>query len=263
MRTALLASLLIGTTCALLGVYVVLRRMAFIGDAIAHTTLPGLVIAYLNRWHPLTGALIAAVVTALGIGWLSRRDRLREDTAIGVLFTGMFALGITLISTINSYRDFSHMLFGNLLGVSGGDLLAISVVGVVVLAALLLLHKELVLTSVDPVHAAAIGLSAGRVRYLLLVLLALAVVVGIQAVGVVLTSALLVTPAATASLLTRRLGTMMLLAAGFASAGSVLGLYASYYLAVSSGGAVVLACTLLFGVVFAWHSARRPAAPGR
>lgn len=257
MRTALLASLLIGTTCALLGVYVVLRRMAFIGDAIAHTTLPGLVIAYLNRWHPLTGALVAAVVTALGIGWLSRRDRLREDTAIGVLFTGMFALGITLISTVNSYRDFSHMLFGNLLGVSGGDLLAISVVGVVVLAALLLLHKELVLTSVDPVHAAAIGLSAGRMRYLLLVLLALAVVVGIQAVGVVLTSALLVTPAATASLLTRRLGTMMLLAAGFASAGSVLGLYASYYLAVSSGGAVVLACTLLFGVVFAWHSARR------
>lgn len=257
MRTALLASLLIGTTCALLGVYVVLRRMAFIGDAIAHTTLPGLVIAYLNRWHPLTGALIAAVVTALGIGWLSRRDRLREDTAIGVLFTGMFALGITLISTANSYRDFSHMLFGNLLGVTGGDLLAIAVVGVVVLATLLLVHKELVLTSVDPVHAAVIGLSAERLRYLLLVLLALAVVTGIQAVGVVLTSALLVTPAATASLLTRRLGTMMLLAAGCACLASVLGLYASYYLAVSSGGAVVLACTLLFGVVFAGQAVRR------
>ncbi len=256
MRTALLASVVIGCTCAVLGVYVVLRRMAFIGDAVAHTTLPGLVIAYLNRWNLLVGALLAAVVTALGIGWLSRHERLREDTAIGILFTGMFAGGITLMSTAKSFRDFSHMLFGNVLGVSQQDLIGIVIVSAIVLGTLWLGHKEFVLTSVDPAHSQVIGLSAGRLRYVLLVLVALAVVTGIQAVGVVLTSALLVTPAATASLLTKRLGRMMLLSATVASVSSVIGLYLSYYLSLSSGGSIVLTCTTLFGLAFAWRNWR-------
>jgi ABC-type Mn2+/Zn2+ transport system permease subunit len=250
MRQALVAGLLVGTTCSLLGVYVVLRRLAFLGDAVAHTTLPGLVIAYLNRWNLLLGALVAALVTALGIGCLSRRERLREDTAIGVLFSGMFALGIVLISGTKSYRDFSHILFGNILGVTNGDLVGILLVGLVVVATLLAFHKELVLTSVDPLHAQVIGLSADKVRYLLLISLAMSVVTAIQAVGVVLTTALLVTPAATASLLTKRLQRMFGLATLFSAIGTVSGLYASFYLGVSSGGAIVLACTLLFGVVF-------------
>jgi ABC-type Mn2+/Zn2+ transport system permease subunit len=250
MRQALVAGLLVGTTCSLLGVYVVLRRLAFLGDAVAHTTLPGLVIAYLNRWNLLLGALVAALVTALGIGCLSRRERLREDTAIGVLFSGMFALGIVLISGTKSYRDFSHILFGNILGVTNGDLVGILLVGSVVVGTLLAFHKELVLTSVDPLHAQVIGLSADKIRYLLLISLAMSVVTAIQAVGVVLTTALLVTPAATASLLTKRLQRMFGLATLFSAIGTVSGLYASFYLGVSSGGAIVLACTLLFGVVF-------------
>jgi ABC-type Mn2+/Zn2+ transport system permease subunit len=250
MRQALVAGLLVGTTCSLLGVYVVLRRLAFLGDAVAHTTLPGLVIAYLNRWNLLLGALVAALVTALGIGCLSRRERLREDTAIGVLFSGMFALGIVLISGTKSYRDFSHILFGNILGVTNGDLVGILLVGLVVVGTLLAFHKELVLTSVDPLHAQVIGLSADKIRYLLLISLAMSVVTAIQAVGVVLTTALLVTPAATASLLTKRLQRMFGLAVLFSAIGTVSGLYASFYLGVSSGGAIVLACTLLFGVVF-------------
>jgi ABC-type Mn2+/Zn2+ transport system permease subunit len=250
MRQALVAGLLVGTTCSLLGVYVVLRRLAFLGDAVAHTTLPGLVIAYLNRWNLLLGALVAALVTALGIGCLSRRERLREDTAIGVLFSGMFALGIVLISGTKSYRDFSHILFGNILGVTTGDLVGILLVGLVVVGTLLAFHKELVLTSVDPLHAQVIGLSADKIRYLLLISLAMSVVTAIQAVGVVLTTALLVTPAATASLLTKRLQRMFGLAVLFSAIGTVSGLYASFYLGVSSGGAIVLACTLLFGVVF-------------
>ena len=250
MRQALLASVLIGATCSLLGVYVVLRRMAFMGDAIAHTTLPGLVVAYLNRWNLFFGAIIAAIITALGIGWLSRRQQLREDTAIGVLFSGMFALGIVLISTVRSYRDFSHMLFGNVLGVTSSDLAGIVVAGAIVVVCLLAFQKELMLTTVDPLHAKVIGLSSERMRYLLLILLALAVVTAIQAVGVVLTSALLVTPAATASLLTKRLNHMLILSVVFSTCSSVLGLYASYYLSVSSGGAIVLACTSLFGIVF-------------
>ena len=250
MQQAALAILMISVTCAALGVYVVLRRMAFFGDAVAHTTLPGLVIAYLNQWNLLVGAVLAAVTTALGIGWLSRRQQLQEDTAIGVLFTGMFALGIVLISTVQSYRDFSHMLFGNILGITDADLYAIAVVAVVVLGLLALVHKELVLCSVDPGHAHAIGLNPDRLRYILLVLMALAVVTGIQAVGVVLTSALLVTPAATAGLLTKRLVPMMVIAAAIACASGISGLYASYYLSISSGGAIVLVCTAIFAVVF-------------
>ncbi len=259
MRQALVASMLIGATCSLLGVYVVLRRMAFMGDAIAHTTLPGLVVAYLNQWNLFFGAIIAAIITALGIGWLSRREQLREDTAIGVLFSGMFALGIVLISTARSYRDFSHMLFGNVLGVTTGDLAGIIVTGVVVVTCLLIFQKELMLTTVDPLHAQVIGLSSERMRYLLLILLALAVVTAIQAVGVVLTSALLVTPAATASLLTKRLNRMLILSVMFSTLSSVIGLYASYYLSVSSGGAIVLACTTLFGMVFAFKAREKNA----
>jgi len=259
MRQALVASMLIGATCSLLGVYVVLRRMAFMGDAIAHTTLPGLVVAYLNQWNLFFGATIAAIITALGIGWLSRREQLREDTAIGVLFSGMFALGIVLISTARSYRDFSHMLFGNVLGVTTGDLAGIIVTGVIVVTCLLIFQKELMLTTVDPLHAQVIGLSSERMRYLLLILLALAVVTAIQAVGVVLTSALLVTPAATASLLTKRLNRMLILSVMFSTLSSVIGLYASYYLSVSSGGAIVLACTTLFGMVFAFKAREKNA----
>src|SRR3954464_10019863 len=153
MQTALLAAIMVGVTCATIGVYVVLRRMAFIGDALAHTALPGLVVAYLNGWSLFGGAVVAGLLTALGIGWLSRREEVREDTAIGILFTGMFALGILLISTTRSFRDLTHILFGNILGVTTGDLLLIGGVTLITLLALLAFHKELELTSFDPTHA--------------------------------------------------------------------------------------------------------------
>lgn len=250
MQQALLGSVLVGITCSSLGVYVVLRRMAFLGDAIAHTTLPGLVIAYLNRWNLIWGALVAAIVTALGIGWLSRNQRLREDTAIGVVFSGMFALGIVMVSKAQSYRDFSHMLFGNVLAVTQSDLIGISIVSVVVLGTLLAVNKEMALTTVDPLHAQTIGLSTQRLRYLLLVILALAIVAGIQSVGVVMTTALMVTPAAAASLITRKLQGMFVWSAVISILSNCIGLYASFYLSVSSGGAIVLACTVLFGFIF-------------
>jgi ABC-type Mn2+/Zn2+ transport system permease subunit len=256
MQTALLAALCVGLTCAVLGVYVVQRRMAFIGDAMAHTTLPGLVIAHLSGWSLSLGALVAAILTAFGIGWISRKQRVREDTAIGVVFTGMFALGILLMSRTRSYRDLSHMLFGNVLGVSWGDLTLMAGVAGIVLVTLFLFHKELELTSFDPTHAEVIGIRSDRLRYLLLVLLALAVVTGIQAVGVILTSALLVTPAATASLLTDRFPRMMLIAAVVSIGASVIGLYLSYYLQASSGAAIVLTCTGIFVVTWAMHTVR-------
>jgi ABC-type Mn2+/Zn2+ transport system permease subunit len=246
MRTGLLAAVLVGVTCAVLGVYVVLRSMAFIGDALAHTILPGLVSAYLLGLNLLSGAIVAGIATALGIGWLSRRGTLREDTAIGITFTGMFALGVLLMSTAGSFRDFSHMLFGNILGVTPWDVALISALALTVLAVLYLFHKELELTSFDPTHAKAIGLSADTVRYGLLILLSLTVVAGIQAVGVVLISALLITPAAAASLLTKSLPRMMAISATIAVISGITGLYASYYLNVASGAAIVIACTFCF-----------------
>jgi manganese/iron transport system permease protein len=202
----------------------------------------------------LGGAIIAGLATALGVGWLSRRQSLREDTAIGITFTGMFALGILMMSTVSSFRDFSHILFGNILGVTPQNLAILIALSLFVLLCLLLFHKELELTSFDPTHAEVIGLKTDRIRYGLLVLLALTVVTGIQAVGVVLISALLITPAATASLVTRSVPRMMLLSAVFASVSGLAGLYASYYLNVSSGAAIVLSCTAAFLVVFAMKS---------
>jgi manganese/iron transport system permease protein len=264
-QTALAAAALIGLTCAALGVYVVLRRMAFIGDALAHTTLPGLVVAYFNGWNLAAGALAAGLFTAFCIGWLSRREEVREDTAIGILFTGMFALGILMISTTRSFRDLSQMLFGNILGVSPGDLGLIAAVAALVLLVLRLFHKELELTSFDPAYAESIGLRPSLLRYTLLALLALTVVTAIQAVGVVLTNALLITPAAAASLLTVRLPRMMLLAVLFAIASALAGLFLSYHLRVSSGAAIVLTCTALFGLAWAVRALRlrrrRPAEP--
>lgn len=248
MRTALLASFLIGLACASIGVYVVLRRMAFIGDALAHTVLPGLVVAYMNSWNLFGGALVAGVITALSIGWLSEREEIREDTAIGIVFTGMFALGILLFSVSGkrSFRDLTHILLGNILGVTSNTLWLIALTAAAVMILLALFHKELELTSFDPTYAEVIGLRAARLRYLLLVLLAFTVVSSIQAVGVVMTSALLVTPAATASLLTNRLMRMIAIAVFVAVASGIIGLYASYYADVSAGAAIVLACTGFF-----------------
>ena len=246
MQTALLAAVLIGITCAALGVYVVLRGMAFIGDALAHTTLPGLVIAFLAGLDLTLGALLSAVVTAAAIGWFSRREEIREDTAIGIFFTAAFALGVALISGTRSFRDLSQFLFGYILGVTPTDLLILAGVALTVLVVLWLLHKELELSSFDPAYAEAIGARPELLRYVLLGLLALTVVAAVQAVGVVLTNALLVTPAAAASLLTRKLTRMMALGAGFALLSTVLGLYASYYARISTGAAIVLACSACF-----------------
>lgn len=256
MQRALIAVLLVGTMCALLGVYVVLRRMAFIGDALAHTALPGLVVAHLNGINLMIGAVVASVLTAMGIGWLSKRQAIREDTAIGILFTGMFALGIAMMNLwSNAAKDLSHMLFGNIMAISVADLWMIAGVCVFVIAVLLLYYKELEWASVDPVHAQSLGVRTHRLRYLLLVLLALTVVCGIKTVGVVLTSALLITPAATASLLTVRLPIMMLISFIVSALSGVLGLAAAYWLEVSSGAAIVLSCTGMFALAWTYHLA--------
>ena len=252
-QRAVLAIFLVGIPCAVMGCFVVLRRMAFIGDALAHTVLPGIVIAFLKGANLFFGALVAGIITSLGIGWLSRRKEVREDTAIGILFTAMFALGILLMGQTGSFRDFEGILFGNILYLDRLTLQAMAVLGGLSMGILFLVYKEMELVSYDDAYARVIGICTEKLRYLLLLLLAFTVVGAIQAVGVILTSALLITPAATAGLLTKRLPMMMFLASIFAVLGGLGGLTFSVLTNFPSGAAIVLFCTLFFGLAYLWR----------
>lgn len=255
MLRGLAAAVLVGIVCAVVGTYVVLRGMAFFGDALAHTILPGVALGYLFSngatdtlfWW----ALGTAVISALGIGAISKQAQVKEDTAIGIIFAGMFALGIVLISTVRSYAvDLSHFLFGNVLGVSTHSLWLILIFGGLVLLTIAVFYKEFLALSFDPILALTLRLPVDLLNNLLLVLIAVTIAVSLQTVGVALMVAMLVTPAATAFLLTHRLPVMMGLAAIFASLSGVIGLYLSYYLSIASGAAIVLTATAFFVVVF-------------
>lgn len=261
MLRGMLAAILVGIVSAVVGTYVVLRGMAFFGDALAHTILPGIALGYLvsgSAREPLFWwALGTAVIAALGIGAVSRNAQIREDTAIGIIFAGMFALGIALISTAGSYAvDLSHFLFGDVLSVSTRSLWLILIFGGLVLVAVFAFYKEFMTLSFDPILATTLRLPVGLLNNLLLTLIAVTVAVSLQTVGVALMVAMLVTPAATASLLTHRLSRMMGLAAIFASLSGVIGLYLSYYLSIASGAAIVLTATLFFILAFAGRRMR-------
>ena len=249
-QRAALAGMLIGVLCAAWGTFIVLRRMSLVGHALSHSALPGLVIAFMLNGNLLVGAFIAILATAIFIGFLSKDDRVHEDTSAGIIPNVMFALGILLISTTKSFRDLFSMLFGNILGVTQSDLNCIIVITVIALLALVLFYKELKLYCVDPDYAKAIGIPTDLLRYGLLIFLSLTVVVGIQAVGTVLTNALLVIPVAAARLLTDRLNILMILACVFAMIAALGGVYASYYFGLSSGAAIVAACAIIFAA--AW-----------
>ena len=248
---ALIAAIIVGIVCSVLGTYVVLRGMAFFGDALSHTILPGVVIAFLLGWPLAVGALIMGILTALGIGALTDRGVVKEDTAIGVIFAGLFALGVALLSISGNYTvDLAHFLFGNLLGVAPADLWIIAGLGGLVLLIIFLFYKEFLVISFDPVLATTLRLPTTFLRYLLLVLIAITIVVALQVVGIALMLAMFVTPAATASLLTRRLPTMMALAASIGTISGIAGVYSSYYLNIASGPSVVLVATLFFVLAF-------------
>jgi manganese/iron transport system permease protein len=257
MVRGLSAAILTGIVCAVVGVYVVIRGMAFFGDALAHSILPGVAVGYLlsgGSREPLfwwgTGT---AVLVSLAIGAVSRGAKIKEDTAIGVIFAGMFALGIAIISTVKSYTvDLTHFLFGDVLGVSGNQLIIIAAFSAVILLLVIGFYKEFLVLTFDPTLAATLRIPNRVFEYLQLVLIALAISVSFQAVGVALMVAMLVTPAAAAYLLTKRLPVMMILAATIAAISGVIGLYLSYYVNVASGPAIVLVATVIF--VVAWVS---------
>jgi manganese/iron transport system permease protein len=259
MQRAFLAALVVGALCSAMGTYVVLRKLSFIGDGLAHASFAGIAIAYLKGANFYAGAAAATVVTALGIGFVHRRGRVSLDTAIGVLFTGAFALGVFLMSRApQSSVDLQSYLFGSILGVSNSDLTFVVSLGLVVALIVVALWRPLLYTSFDPTVAEAAGVRAGFIDYALLVILAVTIIVSLQIVGIVLVAALLVTPAAAARLLTKRFVPMMALSVAFGVFASVGGLYVSYTLRASSGATIVLLATLVFFVALAVNAARRP-----
>ena len=257
-QRALLAAVLVALVCAGVGVFVVLRGLAFLGDAIAHAAFPGVVIAFLMKVNIVIGGSVAAVVSALAIGAVARRSGLKEDTAIGVVFSGMFALGIVLFSGIRTYTgDLLGILFGDVLGVTPEQLILAAITAGVVLLVLWIAWRQLVFVSFDPIGAAAAGLNTLRYDTLLLGLIGLAIAVSVQIVGVVLVVAMLVTPAATARLVAQDLRALVVTALVVAVASSVAGIWLSYYVNAASGGTIVLVATTIFALVWTGRSLTR------
>ncbi|THF69262.1 metal ABC transporter permease [Deinococcus sp. Arct2-2] len=249
---ALLAVVLVSVLCALVGAWVVLRGLSYIGDAMSHAVFPGIVGAFLAGGNLLVGALVAAVLTALGIGAVGRQSGLKQDSAIGIVFVGMFALGVVMLSRAPTFTtDLSNFLIGNPLGVTPADLWGALAVTLVVGTILTAMQKELLLASFDPTEARAIGLPVRRLESLLLILIGLVVVLTVQLVGTTLSVSLLITSSASARLLSRSLRNMIGLAALLGTLGGVTGLYLSYYLNTAPGATIVLVNTALFGLALA------------
>ena len=249
-QRALLAAIIIGVICAAIGAFVVLQNLAFIGDALAHAAFPGVVIASLIGIPLSIGGAVLGIITAFGIGYVTRRSRVSLDTAIGVLFAGTFALGIVLLSLRSGYAgDLLGLIVGDVLAVSRGDLISIGILAVSVLTTMTLLYKEFVLMAFDPAAAEAQGLPTGVLHYVLLALLAVTIVIAIQIIGIVLVVAMLVTPAATASIVAQRFPQVVGWAAVQGIVAAVAGIYASYYINIPAGPAIVLVNTAIFGAV--------------
>lgn len=250
MVRALVTSVLAAVVCALLSCWLVLIGWSLMGDAVSHAVLPGVVLAYVVGAPFALGAIVFGVLAVVLIGAVRSPGRIREDAAIGIVFTVLFALGLVLISVTPSQTDLAHIVFGNILGVSTGDVVQVAILAVIAIAVLLVKRRDLTLYAFDPTHAHAIGLSPRMLGAVLLGLLAVTAVVALQVVGVVLVVALLIIPGATAFLVTERFGRMLVIAPATAAASAIVGIYLSYWLDVASGGMIVLVQGVLFTLAF-------------
>ena len=250
MRRALMVSALVGAVCGLLSCYMTLKGWALMGDAVSHAVMPGVVVAYALGLPFSLGAFVFGVGSVTLIGFIKQKSRIKEDTVIGLVFTGFFALGIVLVSKIKSNIDLMHILFGSPLGISSSDVNQTIIICFSVVTILLVFRKDLMLYCFDPTHARSIGINTGVLHYLLLTLLSLSAVVGLQTVGIILVIAMLITPGATAYLLTDRFDRMAILAVLSSVISSVLGVYISYWSDIETGGSIVLVQTVIFLIAF-------------
>lgn len=249
MIRALWVSAFVGVVCAVLSCYITLKGWSLMGDAVSHAVVPGVVIAYALGLPFALGAFVFGFGATVAIGYVKSKTRLKEDAVIGVIFTGFFAFGLVLATKIPSNIDLFHILFGNVLGISPQDIAQTLVVGILTLAIILLRRKDLLLFCFDPNQAKAIGLNTQVMYYTLLSVLALTIVTALQTAGIVLVVAMLVTPGATAYLLSDRFDHMLMIAMATSVLSCLLGTYASYQLDASTGGCIVVSMTLFFGLV--------------
>jgi manganese transport system permease protein len=248
MMKAVLVSILVGIVCSVLSCYMTLKGWALMGDAVSHAVMPGVVIAYILKIPFAIGAFVFGIGSVIAIGFIKSKTRIKEDTVIGLVFTGFFALGLVLVSKTPSSVDLTHILFGNVLGISDQDIVQTIVISVITLVTIAILRKDLLLFCFDPTHAQSIGLNIGALHYTLLSLLSLTAVAGLQTVGIILLVAMLVTPGATAYLLSDRFDHMVIFAVCSGVFSSAIGTYVSYYIDGSTGGCIVVVQTLLFVV---------------
>jgi manganese/iron transport system permease protein len=252
MQRALLVAVLTGAVCAVLSCYLVLKGWSLMGDAVSHAVLPGIVLAFVLGLPLAVGAFAAGLFCAVATGWLKDNSRVKEDTVMGIVFSGMFGLGLVLFVKIETDQHLLHVLFGNMLGVTVRDLVETALVGGFTLAVVLAKRRDLLLYCFDPRHARAVGLKVEWLHYGLLILLSLTIVASLKAVGVILVVAMLVAPGATAYLLTRRFDRMLLIATAVAIASSVLGTLVSFHINGSTGPCIVLIQAAIFAIALVW-----------
>jgi manganese transport system permease protein len=250
LQKALFTSVMVGVICGIVGCFIILRGMSLMGDAISHAVLPGVAISYMLGISFFFGAVFTGVLTAIGIGYVSQNSRIKHDMAIGIMFTSMFAVGIVIITLMKSSADLYHILFGNVLAVRMSDMWITVGIGVLVIGLVTLFYKELLVSTFDPTMAQSYGLPNKWIHYALMVVLTMVTVASLQTVGIVLVVAMLITPAATAYLLTNRLSVMIYLAAFFGIIASVLGLYFSFIYNLASGATIVLVSASMFAMAF-------------
>jgi manganese/iron transport system permease protein len=266
MRDALLTGSMVAALCAVLSCFVVLKGWSLMGDAISHAVLPGIVLAYIVGWPLALGAFLSGLLCSAATGFIKQNSRVKEDTVLGVVFTGLFAFGLVLHSKTESELHLDHILFGHLLGITPETAWQVYVVGALVMGVVLVLRRDLLLVSFDPSHARVLALPVKFLTYLLLALLVLAIVVSLQAVGIILVIAMLITPGCTAYLWTDRFDRMLGISTSTAVASTVLGILASFHLDGDPAACIVLAQSLAFAVSFCfapkhgWLASRRRAA---
>ena len=250
LQSALMAAIMVGIMSGIIGSFIILRGMSLMGDALSHSVLPGVAVAYMLGINIMIGATVFGVVAAVLIGFVASHSKLKNDTSIGVVFSAFFALGFILISMAQSSTNLHHILFGNVLAVSDSDLIETFIVLAVVVIFVILFFKELQITSFDNTFAKSYGLNTSVIHYGLMIVLTLVTVSALQTVGIILVVAMLITPAATAFLWTNRLVNMLFLSSCFGAVASFIGLYLSYTMNWASGPAIVLVAAIIFLISF-------------
>ncbi|HET6321936.1 MAG TPA: metal ABC transporter permease [Hyphomicrobium sp.] len=250
MQRALIAAVLIGAVCAVLSCYLVLKGWSLMGDAISHAVLPGVVLSFVLGLPLAIGAFAAGLTCALLTGYLKENSRVKEDTVMGIVFSGMFGLGLVLFTKVETDQHLSHILFGDMLGITRQDLIEVAIIAGVTLLVIIAKWRDLLLYCFDPQHARAIGLPLGVIHYGLLVLLALTIIASLKAVGIILVVAMLVAPGAIAYLLTDRFSRMLVIAAAVAIGSSVFGTLVSFHVDGATGPCIVLIQAFVFVLTF-------------